>query len=189
MPKTWYIMSENRIDYDNDSQEEIEHKKFYQSICATKKPYFFAFNYLSLKKEYDDYIANVDNKACSMFGVHYKELRNKAVKTSQEEQFVSWAEKKNPLDMSPSVVNKICWAIEDEFDNIDFSKRDKFDYSMIKSGSNYLSSKYYSIESLYKWYKIAKADGKIDKEEVEQAVEIVTEHVDKINNEIKKGGK
>lgn len=43
--------------------------------------------------------------------------------------------------------------------------------------------------TLYKWYKMAKADGKIDKEEVEQAVEIVTEHVDKINNEIKKGGK
>lgn len=43
--------------------------------------------------------------------------------------------------------------------------------------------------TMYKWYKMAKADGKIDKEEVEQAVEIVTEHVDKINNEIKKGGK
>ena len=153
MPKTWYIMSENKIDYDADSPEEIEHKKFYQSICATKKPYFFAFNYLSLKKEYDDYIANVDNKSCSMFGMPYKELKMKEDKTSQEEQFINWAEKKSPLDMSPSVVNKICWAIEDEFDTMDFSKRDKFDYSMIKSGANYSSSQYYAIESLYKWYK------------------------------------
>ena len=43
--------------------------------------------------------------------------------------------------------------------------------------------------TIYKWYKMAKADGKIDHEEIEEAIDIVTEHVDKINNEIKKGGK
>jgi hypothetical protein len=88
-----------------------------------------------------------------MFGVHYKDLKTKENKTSQEEQFISWAEKKNPLDMSPSVVNKICWAIEDEFDSMNFSNRDKFDCSMIKSGVNYSKSQYCTIESLHKWYK------------------------------------
>ena len=48
MPKSWYIRAENRINED-DSEEEIERKKFYQPICADKKPYFFIYNYPSLK--------------------------------------------------------------------------------------------------------------------------------------------
>ena len=152
MPKGWYIQSENKID-PNDSPEEVERKKFYQAICADKKPYFFIYNYQSLKKEYDDYIANVDNKSQSIFSMPFKELQDKKDRTDLENQFVSWVKNKNPIDTSPSVMNKVCWAIEREFDELSDMPRDKFDYSMIKSGHHYSPTTYYNIESLYKWYK------------------------------------
>lgn len=153
MPKSWYIQSENRIDYDKDSPEEIERKKFYKSICAEKKPYFFIYNYTSLKKEYDDYMANVESKSQSIFSMSFEELRQKSNKTDLEEQFVDWVLNKNPIDTSPSVMNKICWEIEREFHNLAATPRDKFDYSMIKSGGGYSTSNLNAIKKLYKWYK------------------------------------
>lgn len=152
MPKGWYIQSENKVN-PNDSPEEAERKKFYQTICADKKPYFFIYNYQSLKKEYDDYIVNVDSKSQSIFSMPFKELRDKKDRTDLENQFVGWVDNKNPIDLSPSVMNKICWAIEREFDELSEIPRDKFDYSMIKSGCYYSPTTYYTIESLYKWYK------------------------------------
>lgn len=152
MPKGWYIQSENKID-PNDSPEEVERKKFYQAICADKKPYFFIYNYQSLKKEYDDYMSNVDNKSQSIFSMPFKELQGKQDRTDLENQFVGWVENKNPIDTSPSVMNKICWAIEREFDELSEMPREKFDYSMLKSGYHYSSTTFYAIESLYKWYK------------------------------------
>lgn len=152
MPKGWYIQSENKID-PNDSPEEVERKKFYQAICADKKPYFFIYNYQSLKKEYDDYMTNVDNKSQSIFSMPFKELQRKEDRTDLENQFVGWVENKNPIDASPSVMNKICWAIEQEFDELSEMPRDKFDYSMLKSGCHYSPTAFYTIESLYRWYK------------------------------------
>lgn len=153
MPKSWYIMTENKIDYDNDSPEVIEHKKFYQKICAHKKPYFFIYNYPSLKKEYDEYIANVENKAQSIFAVSFDELQAKEFKTDDEEKFVGWANRKNPIDMSPSVMNKICWAIEKEFNEMSNQHSDKFNSAMIKSSHQYSMQHFHAISSLYKWYK------------------------------------
>jgi hypothetical protein len=152
MPKSWYISSENRINED-DTEEVAEHKKFYQSICAEKKPYFFIYNYPSLKCEYDSYIENVENKSQSMFKETFFNLQNKANKTEAEERFVKWANDKNPVDLSPSVMNKICWAIETEFDNLSKMPRDKFDYLMLKSSRSYSKADYYAILDAYDWYK------------------------------------
>lgn len=158
MPKSWYIQSENKINPDEDSIEVIEHKKFYQSICADKKPYFFIYNYPSLKREYDSYIANVENKSQSLFTHTFTELKAKSSKTEDESKFVQWADNKNPIDMSPSVMNKICWEIEREFDTLAATPHEKFDYSMLKSGRYYSSSCYHEVFELYKWYKSKMSD-------------------------------
>ena len=152
MPKSWYIASENRIN-EEDSEEEIKHKKFYQSICAHKKPYFFIYNYQSLKREYDVYIENIENKSQSTFTKSFVELQQNDNKTDKEEQFIKWANDKNPIDMSPSVMNKICWAIEKEFKELSLLPREKFDYSMLKSGYYYSKTRYYEILEAYDWYK------------------------------------
>lgn len=152
MPKSWYIMSENKVN-EEDSEEEILRKQLYQRICADKKPYFFCHNYLSLKKEYNDYINRINEKSIPMFGMPYAELRKKEEKTEKEASFIEYADRNIPLDMSPSVMNKICWSIEDQLDNIQMPLTDTFDSSMIKSGYKYSICAYKEIEKLYKTYK------------------------------------
>lgn len=153
MPKSWYDFHANRIDKENDTEEEIERKKFYQKICANKKPYFFAFNYLSLKAEYDQYMANIETKSCSMFKMSYVDLLKKEHKTSKEEDFIQWVKFRMPIDMSPSTMNKICWAVEDEIDTFKCLQREHFDCEMIKSGYRYSMSTFRLISDEYKQYK------------------------------------
>ena len=83
----------------------------------------------------------------------FHNLCAKQDKNESEIQFIKWANDKNPIDMSPSVMNKICWKIEDEFDELASIPRDKFDSSMIKSGIYYSKEVFYAIKQEYKWYK------------------------------------
>lgn len=153
MPKSWYDLYSIKIDYDNDSEEEIKRKKLYKKICAHKKPYFFMHNYLGIKAEYDKYMANVDLKAYSIFKMSYQDLVNKEHKNEKEAQFVQWAQHQVPVDMSPSLMNRVCWAIEKELGEFKDAARDNFNCSMIKSGYKYSKSMFKNIESLYKQYK------------------------------------
>lgn len=153
MPKSWYDYHANKIDEVNDSDEEKERKRLYQRICAHKKPYFFSFNYLSLKTEYDKYIANVELKSSSMFKMKYADLKKKECKTEEEQQFVQWAEHRMPLDMSPCIMNRICWAVEEDMAELQLTPREKFDSSMIKSGYNYSPALFRAISDAYKQYK------------------------------------
>lgn len=153
MPKSWYDYHANKIDEVNDSDEEKERKRLYQRICAHKKPYFFSFNYLSLKTEYDKYMANVELKSSSMFKMKYADLKKKKCKTEEEQQFVQWAEHRMPLDMSPCIMNRICWAVEEDIAELQLVPREKFDSSMIKSGYNYSPALFRAISDAYKQYK------------------------------------
>lgn len=153
MPKSWYDYHANKIDEVNDSDEEKERKRLYQRICAHKKPYFFSFNYLSLKTEYDKYIANVELKSSSMFKMKYADLKKKECKTEEEQQFVQWTEHRMPLDMSPCIMNRICWAVEEDVAELQLVPREKFDSSMIKSGYNYSPGLFRAISDAYKQYK------------------------------------
>lgn len=153
MPKSWYDYHANKIDEVNDSDEDKERKRLYQRICAHKKPYFFSFNYLSLKAEYDKYMANVELKSSSMFKMKYADLKKKECKTEEEQQFVQWAEHRMPLDMSPCIMNRICWAVEEDMAELQLVPREKFDSSMIKSGYNYSPALFRAISDAYKQYK------------------------------------
>lgn len=153
MPKSWYDYHANKIDYVNDSDEEKERKELYQTICAHKKPYFFSFNYLSLKSDYDKYMANIELKSQSMFKMKYTDLKKKEEKTAEEQQFIQWAENRMPLDMSPCIMNRICWAVEREMEALQLIPRENFDSSMIKSGYNYSPVLFRAISNEYKHYK------------------------------------
>lgn len=153
MPKSWYDYHANKIDEVNDSDKEKERKRLYQRICAHKKPYFFSFNYLSLRTEYDKYMANVELKSSSMFKMKYADLKKKECKTEEEQQFVQWAEHRMPLDMSPCIMNRICWAVEEDIAELQLVPREKFDSSMIKSGYNYSPALFRAISDAYKQYK------------------------------------
>ena len=67
MPKNWYIFSENIIKTD-DSEAIIAQKTLNQRLCAAKKPYFFFFNYTTLKQEYDAFVRDTDEHIQSITG-------------------------------------------------------------------------------------------------------------------------
>lgn len=118
MNPEWYVWAANKIDYTNDSQEEIERKKFNQSICAHKKPYFFQYNYLSLKRDYDKYVKTAQENAIYMYKKTLNELLTVDNLSEEEQQFIDNYKRRLPLDESPSVMNRICWAVEKETDGL-----------------------------------------------------------------------
>ena len=120
MNPEWYVWSANKIDYDNDSVEEIERKKFNQKICAHKKPYFFQYNYLSLKRDYDKYVKTAKENAISIYKKTLDDMLQSDILNDEEQKFIENYKKRLPLDISPSVMNRICWAVERETDNLNF---------------------------------------------------------------------
>lgn len=140
LPKSWWVMKENRINND-DTPEEVEKKLLYAKLCAHKKPYFFAYNYSSLKTEYDSFIKNAQSNAISLYKKDLDQLTTEyehgVLSDENEIRFMQNFYYKLPLDMSKSTMNRICWAIEKEFDGVDMFKNVVFDYSILKNGLQY----------------------------------------------------
>lgn len=152
MPKTWYVKSANRIKED-DSDEIIAKKEFYNRICSNKKPYFFMYNYTNLKTEYKNYESEADFVTTVKFGKHINELLNSEDLTQEEAEYVKFFYKYAPLDCSPGTINRICWQLEKIFDNQDEIKDNFFDYSILKSGIQYSKQNYNQVKYIYEEYK------------------------------------
>ena len=137
MNPEWYVWSANKIDYENDSDEEIERKKFNQRICAHKKPYFFQYNYLSLKRDYDKYVKISNENAISIYKKTLYEMLHSENLTEEEKRFIENYKRKLPLDESPSVMNKICWAVEKATDDLNFYNLSDYSCYNLSSGVMY----------------------------------------------------
>lgn len=182
MPKNWYIFSENIIK-DDDSDEIKAQKTLNQRLCAAKKPYFFGYNYTTLKQEYDSYVRDTDEHIQSITGKSIRDLlKNDGNLAENEQKILDFYKKRLPLDVSPSTMNRICWAIEDEFDGVDVVENAVFDYSIYKSGIEYSSEDYELIKIKCKTYKQRKRD--ISKKkfiEHEDTEESVADQLAKLN--------
>jgi hypothetical protein len=77
------------------------------------------------------------------------ELINKINRTDEVELFLKWYYIKMPLSISKSVMNKICWRIEKEFDNYKPSLNTDFDYTILKTNKQYAKGRYDAIKKLY----------------------------------------
>lgn len=156
LPKSWWVMKENRINED-DTPEEIEKKIMYAKLCANKKPYFFAYNYSSLKTEYDSFIKNAKSNAISLYKKDLDRLiteyENDTLIDENEIRFMQNFYYKLPLDMSKSTMNRICWAIEREFDGVDMFKDVLFDYSILKDGCKYDQKTFDLVKHICDSYK------------------------------------
>lgn len=152
MPAYWY--NKKAIQFDsNDTKEVREEKELNLRICADKKPYFFAYLYPDYKRNYDAYEKNSNENACIMFGKTLDDLKCATVLTDEETLFLDNYKRRLPLDTSPSVMNKICWSIENVFDNMSFIPKEEFDYSVLKSNTQYNSNIFKELLALYKEYK------------------------------------
>jgi hypothetical protein len=155
MNPEWYIWSANKIDYDNDTEEEIARKKFNQSICAHKKPYFFQYNYLSLKRDYDKYVKIAQENAVSIHKRTLDELLTANNLTEDEQRFVDNYKRKLPLDISPSVMNRICWTVEKETDNLNFFCNTEYSCSDLSTCETYNQQVYSIIKLICDNYRSA----------------------------------
>lgn len=147
MPKYWYDNNYNRIE-ENDTPEERAKKLFNQRICADKKPYFFIYNYKTLQKDYNDYIKVSNSLSIRNFNLSIDELSNAENKSKEQENFISYYEKKLPINNSHCIVNDICFEIENAFS---LKKKIKmpFNYEILKSNTPYTKAEYYSILEIY----------------------------------------
>ena len=185
MPKNWYIFSENIIK--NDDSEEIKAQKtLNQKLCAAKKPYFFGYNYTTLKQEYDTFVRDTDEHIQSVTGKNVRDLlKNDGNLPENEQKILEFYKKKLPLDVSPSTMNRICWAIEDEFDGVDLFENVKFDHSIYKSGIEYSLEEYELVKLKCEAYKQKKRE--INKKkfvEHEDMEESATDQIIKLNTEL-----
>lgn len=115
MPSEWERFKVNKVK-DDDSDEEIDRKNFNMRICAEKYPYFFQYRYLSMKRDYDLYKNTANNTSISKFNKTIDEMKNSEVLTEEESIFLDKYNNNCPMDESHGVQNRICWAVEREFD-------------------------------------------------------------------------
>lgn len=155
MNPEWYVWSANKIDYEKDSEEEIERKKFNQKICAHKKPYFFQYNYLSLKRDYDKYVKIAQENAISIYKKTLDELLSSDCLTEDEQKFIDNYTRKLPLDVSPSVMNRIAWAVEKETDNLKMLCRTNYSCNDLYTSNGYEERLYNVVKLICDNYRTA----------------------------------
>ena len=153
MPEEWYNRRANAIKSD-DSDEVKRKKEFDMRIVADKKPYFMTYVYPHLKKEYDKYYKNADFKSNVLFGKHLDEFALSESLSKEEQTFIDYYDALMPVGYNPCVVNRISWLFEGEFNGYlkEINSASTFDYSILKSDTEYSQKNYYDIKRIYQEY-------------------------------------
>ena len=156
MPVEWYQRKPNIIE-ETDDEETRAIKEFNQRVLVDRKPYFFAYVYPSMGKEYKQYISNANRKALFQFGMTLDELlhKEKTGELNEEEAvFLHYYHLQLPLSLNSCVMNQICWKVEEAFEGFltKQSKEVPFDYTLLKSDKVYSSSSYRKVKDLYEIY-------------------------------------
>lgn len=150
MPREWHDRhTVNKI-------EDGERRDLYRSIVADKKPYFMRYIYPDLMKQYNTYIKNTDKNALREFQLTVSELRSMPYEslTERQREFLRYYDYRIPVGMGDCVMNKICRRFEKEFDGY-VGRRNaetKFDYTILRSDSEYSAKQFASVKQLYEDY-------------------------------------
>lgn len=161
MPKEWFDFKSCKPEVDDDGniiddEETLARKEFNMKIVANKKPYFFIYIYPELKKEYVKIMNDVNLRCIHKFKMKFKDLCDLEKKTLEQENFIKNVMNKLPTTDNECTMNKICHAIEKEFNGFKkVLKSEGFDYSILKTKKEYNQSEYKAISMLYKNYNLA----------------------------------
>ena len=142
-PIHWVNNDANKIE-DCDDEETVKRKKLNQKLIP-KRPLFFIYNYDYLYKDYSKYIKNVNSNAKLRFGKSLDLMLKECSEDEEEKKFINDYYKYLPVDCSPSVINRICWKIEDEFKDMDVLPGANFDYHILTSDASYTKSEFNAI--------------------------------------------
>lgn len=152
MPSTWYNWISNKISKAENTSQKKEFW-FNRKLIADKKPYFMQYIYPAEKAKMNQYIKKNNEKCIMRFRITLDELLSKNNRTDDEEKFINCYYNRMPLGIAPCTVNKICWKIEDLFDNTEWINNDNFDYSILKCDIEYTKQLYNKIKKIYERYK------------------------------------
>lgn len=153
MPTSWYDRKANKILDTDDADAKIK-KQLNLSILADKKPYFMCYIYPKEMHNYKTYIDKTNRKSLRVFRISMKDLLEKENKLKNEKEFLKYYKDRMPVGLNNSLINKICWIFEKEFDGFVTKQISEtvFDYSILKSSVDYSKNNYNKIKELYKQY-------------------------------------
>lgn len=152
MPDKWYNWISNKINKGKDSSEKKEHW-FNRKLVADKKPYFMQYVYPTEKTRMNEYIKKNNEKCIMRFRITLDELLVKEDRTQEEEKFIYCYYQRMPLGTAPCTINKICWKIEELFDDTEWMNSGDFDYSILKCDVEYSNQMYNKIKKIYDRYR------------------------------------
>jgi len=109
IPKLWVQKQEIK---ENDSEELIKEKEFYNNILLNKYPYFFKYLYKEAKKKYNKYCEESEITCHQKFKMSFKKLRELERLSPEQKQFINNYYKYMPLTYSDSPMNLLCKHIE-----------------------------------------------------------------------------
>ena len=150
MPRTWHDRhSVSKIE-DDDTRD------LYRSIVASRKPYFMRYIYPSLMKEYNTYIKNTNRNAMREFQMSVDELCALTHRdlTERQKEFLHYFDQFMPVGNGDCIMNRICRKFEQEFDGYvgRHNSTVQFDYTIMKSDTEYTPQQFQSIKRLYDDY-------------------------------------
>lgn len=129
-PKHW--SKKSKINYEIDSEEIKKSKYYINKLVGNKKSYFMCYIYPSLKKAYKQHMGSSKRICRAMFGCKLNELFKKIEKTKEEKKFIRNYYNYLPVLVNKSLLNELCWYVEDsDFDLKFFKDKDDFDYKIL----------------------------------------------------------
>ena len=157
MPKYWYTKIKPKKD-EELSEEDI----FNNSICVDKKPYFMRYIYEEENKKYTQYKTNAIKECRRLLGCELDTILSVDYDTLSEEEkeYRDKYIKYMPLNDNGCVMNRLCHAIEKEFENYTASVKasNHFDYNILKTPNvNYDANLFKSMVEIYLEYMSQRA--------------------------------
>lgn len=150
MPRNWYDR------HTVNTIEDIDEREFQRSIVADKKPYFMRYIYPDLMKQYNTYVKNTNRNALREFQMTIDEMMEMSAERLSDRQldFLRYYRVRLPVGMGDCVMNRICKRIEREFDGAirRMNSESEFDYTIMKSGSEYTYQQKLAVQKIYDEY-------------------------------------
>ncbi len=144
-PREW--SKKTRVDYENDSDEIKKSKYYYNKLVGDKKSYFMCYIYPSLMKDYKGHKESSKRICRAMFGCRIDEIFKKKDRNKSEKKFIRNYYKYLPVFTNKSIMNILCWHVENADVDLKFFKTNKeFDYKVLMNSTTqvHTDSKMYS---------------------------------------------
>lgn len=174
IPEIW--IKYNKI-LEEDDEETIKEKEFYNSVLLDKYPYFFRYVYKDTNKKYKQYLDEYDNTCKQKFGISFKNLENLERKTKEQKDFINSFYRYCPVNLSNSSMNLLCKYIEGI--NFNISKKIK----SVENNELYKLYKNNNLEYLEEYKKVEEHIKKFNQSN--RILEMTTDSTDKDNNKVK----